>query len=275
MIDQQGNLQKRSAEYEVKRFTTYGTYDRYVMTASTGDGPTAWNEANGNTPHVILFSYYQPVTETYPTNSCWVAIFDNADKRTKKLIKTDKISYAAGRYRSQYYQMIWAADNGDIYVFSPSYAKTVSDVRQQTTLPAGVVRIPKGSTDFDDYYCNLEAQANGCSFLSTWHIADDYIMLLMYDRTLTEASPVANRLAIFKASEQRLTYVTGLPDVSTISGYGKDPYVEDGQAYVTLTFNEEGGNPAIYIIDPATATATKGLTVEATQISCVGRLESI
>ena len=210
----------------------------------------------------------------YP-NSCWVAIFDNADMRTKKIIRTDKISYAAGRYRSQYYQMIWAADNGDIYVFSPSYAKSVSDVRQQTTLPAGVVRIPKGSTDFDDYYCNLEAQANGCSFLSTWHITDDYFMLLMYDRPLTEASPVANRLAIFKASEQRLTYVTGLPDVSTISGYGKEPYVEDGQAFVTLTFNEGGGNPAIYIIDPATATATKGLTVEATQISCVGRLESI
>ena len=359
-LDQQGNLQKRSAEYEVKRFTTYGTYDRYVMTASTGDGPTAWNDANGYTPQVFLFSYLDPVAETFTTNdtndeaylsenflgngeyvtlagilerdnkiytaaipmglsqygtkdgngkwilpgnedlvkiesggsgsgayekdellltqypnSCWVAIFDNADMRTKKIIRTDKISYAAGRYRSQYYQMIWAADNGDIYVFSPSYAKTVSDVRQQTTLPAGVVRIPKGSTDFDDYYCNLEAQANGCSFLSTWHIADDYFMLLMYDRPLTEASPVANRLAIFKASEQRLTYVTGLPDVSTISGYGKEPYVEDGQAYVTLTFNEGGGNPAIYIIDPATATATKGLTVEATQISCVGRLESI
>ena len=190
-LDQQGNLQKRSAEYEVKRFTTYGTYDRYVMTASTGDGPTAWNDANGYTPQVFLFSYLDPVAETFTTNdtndeaylsenflgngeyvtlagilerdnkiytaaipmglsqygtkdgngkwilpgnedlvktesggtasgayekdellltqypnSCWVAIFDNADMRTKKIIRTDKISYAAGRYRSQYYQMI-------------------------------------------------------------------------------------------------------------------------------------------------------------------------
>lgn len=102
---------------------------------------------------------------------------------SKKLIKTDKISYAAGRMKSQYYQMIWAADNGDVYVFSPSFAKTMTDARQKTTLPAGVVRIPSGSTEFDDYYCNLEALTNGNSFLRSWHIADDYFMLLMYDQT--------------------------------------------------------------------------------------------
>lgn len=47
----------------------------------------------------------------------------------------------ADAIKSQYYQTIWEADNGDIYVFSPSFAKTMDDVRQQTTLPAGVVRI--------------------------------------------------------------------------------------------------------------------------------------
>ncbi len=34
----------------------------------------------------------------YP-NECWVAIFDDATMTSKKLIKTDKISYAAGRNR--------------------------------------------------------------------------------------------------------------------------------------------------------------------------------
>ena len=100
----------------------------------------------------------------YP-DECWVAIFDDETLTTKKLIKTDRISYAAGRNRSQYYQMIWEAGNGDIYVFSPSYAKTMSDSRQQTTRPAGVVRIPAGSEEFDNYYCNIETQSNGRSFL--------------------------------------------------------------------------------------------------------------
>ena len=357
IMDASGELKKRSAEFGVKRFTTYGIYDKYIMTSSTGDGPTEWNDENGYTPKVFLLSYLDPAAETFTTNDtqnkaylsenflgtgeyvtlsgmlehnnkiytaavpmglsqygtkdqngkwvlpgnedlvkkesggsnssaykkdelqwtqytneCWVDIFDDATMTSKKLIKTDKISYAAGRMKSQYYQMIWAADNGDVYVFSPSFAKTMTDARQKTTLPAGVVRIPSGSTDFDDYYCNLEALTNGNSFLRSWHIADDYFMLLMYDRPLTETGYVANQLAIFKAGDKKLTYVTGLPSTDQISGFGNEPYVEKGNAYVTVTFNEGGGNPAIYKIDPATATATKGLTIEATQVSGVGKL---
>ena len=357
IMDASGELKKRSAEFGVKRFTTYGIYDKYIMTSSTGDGPTEWNDENGYTPKVFLLSYLDPAAETFTTNDtqnkaylsenflgtgeyvtlsgmlehnnkiytaavpmglsqygtkdqngkwvlpgnedlvkkesggsnssaykkdelqwtqypneCWVAIFDDATMTSKKLIKTDKISYAAGRMKSQYYQMIWAADNGDVYVFSPSFAKTMTDARQKTTLPAGVVRIPSGSTEFDDYYCNLEALTNGNSFLRSWHIADDYFMLLMYDRPLTETGYVANQLAIFKAGDKKLTYVTGLPSTDQISGFGNEPYVEKGNAYVTVTFNEGGGNPAIYKIDPATATATKGLTIEATQVSGVGKL---
>ena len=357
IMDASGELKKRSAEFGVKRFTTYGIYDKYIMTSSTGDGPTEWNDENGYTPKVFLLSYLDPAAETFTTNDtqnkaylsenflgtgeyvtlsgmlehnnkiytaavpmglsqygtkdqngkwvlpgnedlvkkesggsnssaykkdelqwtqypneCWVAIFDDATMTSKKLIKTDKISYAAGRMKSQYYQMIWAADNGDVYVFSPSFAKTMTDARQKTTLPAGVVRIPSGSTEFDDYYCNLEALTNGNSFLRSWHIADDYFMLLMYDRPLTETGYVANQLAIFKAGDKKLTHVTGLPSTDQISGFGNEPYVEKGNAYVTVTFNEGGGNPAIYKINPATATATKGLTIEATQVSGVGKL---
>ena len=357
IMDASGELKKRSAEFGVKRFTTYGIYDKYIMTSSTGDGPTEWNDENGYTPKVFLLSYLDPAAETFTTNDtqnkaylsenflgtgeyvtlsgmlehnnkiytaavpmglsqygtkdqngkwvlpgnedlvkkesggsnssaykkdelqwtqypneCWVDIFDDATMTSKKLIKTDKISYAAGRNKSQYYQMIWAADNGDVYVFSPSFAKTMTDARQKTTLPAGVVRIPSGSTEFDDYYCNLEALTNGNSFLRSWHIADDYFMLLMYDRPLTETGYVANQLAIFKAGDKKLTYVTGLPSTDQISGFGNEPYVEKGNAYVTVTFNEGGGNPAIYKIDPATASATKGLTIEATQVSGVGKL---
>lgn len=357
IMDSAGELQKRSAEFGVKRFTTYGIYDKYIMTSSTGDGPTEWNDENGYTPKVFLLSYLDPAAETFTTNDtqnkaylsenfldngeyvtlagllehnnkiytaaipmglsqygtkdqngkwvlpgnedlvkkesggsnssaykkdelqwtqypneCWVAIFDDATMTSKKLIRTDKISYAAGRMKSQYYQMIWAADNGDVYVFSPSFAKTMTDVRQQTTLPAGVVRIPAGKTEFDDYYCNLEAMTNGNSFLRTWHITGDYFMLLMYDKPFSNADRVANQLAIFKAGDKKLTYVTGLPSVDQISGFSDAPYVENGSAYVTVTFNEGGGNPAIYKIDPATAVATKGLTIEATQVSGVGKL---
>ena len=204
-LDNNGNPKKRNGEFAVRRFTTFGTYGKYVMTTSTGNGPTEWNDANGYTPKSFLISYLDTAADTYTTNDtkneaylsenflgngefvtlagllenngklfsaavpmglsqygtkfengkwvlpgnedliktesggsgsgsynkdelqwtqypneCWVAIFSDETLTDKKLIKTDKISYACGRYKSQYYQMIWADANGDIYVFSPS-----------------------------------------------------------------------------------------------------------------------------------------------------------
>ena len=206
----------------------------------------------------------------YP-DECWVAIFDDETLSSKTLIKTDKISYACGRYKSQYYQTIWAADNGDIYVFSPSYAKTMKDVRQKTTLDAGVVRIKAGTKEFDpNYYYNIESQTGGKSFLRCWHIADDYFLMLMYDRPLTESGFTANQLAVFKGETGQLTYVDGMPETEKISSFGNAVYNENGKVYVTVTTTD--GYPSIYVIDPTTATASKGVTVEATQINGVGLL---
>ena len=351
-------VQARSGEFAVKRFTTYGIYDKYIITASTGDGPAEYADGNLYLPKTFLLSYLDVADETFNTNDtknkayqsenflgngefvtlagiqehnnkiysaavpmglsqygaavdggkyilpgnetlvktedggsnssaykkgelqwtqypneCWVAIFDDATMTTKKLIKTDKISYACGRFKSQYYQTIWEAGNGDIYVFSPSYAKTMKDARQQTILPAGVVRIPNGREDFDSYYCDLEKQSGGKSFLRCWHIADDYFLLLMYDRPLTETGFEAKELAVFKAESKKLTYVTGLPSADLISGFGNTLYAENGYAYMAVTTTD--GYPAVYKIDPSSATATKGVAVEATQITGIGKLSPL
>lgn len=357
IMDSNNEVKARSGEFAVKRFTTYGIYDKYIMTSSTGDGPTAYADENGYLPKMFLLSYLDVSAETFTTNDtqnkaymsenflgngeyvtlagilernnklysaaipmglsqygsatdggkwilpgnedlvktedggsnsssykkgelqwtqypnkCWVAIFDDETLTNKKIIETDKISYACGRFKSQYYQTIWAADNGDIYVFSPSYAKTMADKRQQTTLDAGVVRIKAGTEEFDpDYYYSIEAQTGGKSFIRCWHITGDYFLLLMYDRPLTETGFTANQLAIYKGETGKLTYVTGLPSADLISGFGNTPYVENGYAYMAVTTTE--GYPSIYKIDPVGAVATKGVSIEATQISGVGKLQ--
>ena len=288
VLNSDSTVSQRDNEYQVNRFTTYGFYDNYIMTSSSGDGPAAMADANGYLPQSFLISYLDVEAETYISNSvtaetpflaenflgngeyvtltgleqvgskiyssptamglsqwgcmynnrqwvlpgnedlvktesggtgsgsydkdelqwtqypdsCWVAIFSDETLTDYKLISTGRISYAAGRNRSQYYQMTWLADDGYVYVFSPSYAKTMADSRQQTKLPAGVVRI--------------------------------------------------------------------VP--SDVSGFGNTPYVEGTNAYIAVT--TESGYPAIYKIDPTTATATKGLTVEATTLSGIGKLSA-
>lgn len=359
ILNSEGQIEARSSEYAVKRFTTNGIYGDYVMTSSTGDGPTEWNDENGYTPKSFLLSYLHAENETFTTNDtrneiylsenflgngefvtlagllesdgklysaaipmglsqygtkaeggkyvlpgnedlvkteaggsnssaykkdelqwtqypneCWVAIFDDENLNGKKLIKTDKISYACGRQKSQYYQTIWETENGDIYVFSPSYAKTMADPRQQTTLDAGVVRIKNGTEQFDDsYYYNIEAQSGGRSFLRTWYIAGNYFLMLMYDRPLTETGFVANQMAVFDVSTGKLTAVEGLPTPELISGFGYAPYCENGHAYIAVTTTE--GYPAIYKIDPATATAKRGVEIQVTQITGVGKLNQV
>ena len=92
----------------------------------------------------------------------------------------------------------------------------------------------------------------------------------MYDRPFSQTGYTANQLAVFKAEDKKLTYVTGLPSTDLISGFGNTIHVEDGKAYMAVTTTE--GHPAIYKIDPANASATKGVTVEATQITGIGKL---
>lgn len=239
----------------------YVKYPELVKTESGGSSSSAYEKGE------LQWTQYP--------NEAWIAIYDNETFENPKLIKTDKISFACGRNRSQYYQTIWAAGNGDVYVFSPSYAKTMTANVQKTTLPAGVVRIKAGTDAFDsDYYCNLEEQTSGKSFVRCWHIAEDYFLLLMYDRPLTESGFTAKELAIFKGEDKKLTYVTGMPSADVISGYGNTPYSEDGMVYVAVT-TIDGNQPAIYKIDPKTASAIKGLTVESEQISGVGKLKTI
>ena len=158
-----------------------------------------------------------------------------------------------------------------MYVFSPSYAKTMKDSRQQTTLPAGVVRINIAAEAFDEaYYYNLEEKAGGASFLRSWYVGGNYFLLLMYDKPITDSDKVANRLAVFNVTNGELSFVSGLP--ADVSGFGNTPYMENGAAYIAVTTSS--GYPAIYRIEPSTATAHKGLVVKATSLNGVGRLES-
>lgn len=216
----------------------------------------------------------------YP-DSAFIAIYSGSSfDETPIIARTGKIGFASGRRRSQYYQTIWAADNGDLYVFSPGYGRTATssaDLKKVTgTLPSGVVRIKAGQTQFDpDYYYNLEAQGTGHPMFRCWHITEDYFLLQMYSEgTMSGSNAPTAELAVFKGESGTLTPVTnGLPARETISSFGT-PYGENGVAYIPVV-TTDGSSPALYRIDPVTASATKGLTIVTNNaVQAVGRLTS-
>lgn len=242
------------------------------------------------------------LTGTQYPNNCYVAIFDDDTFTNPTIVQTDKMSYAAGRMRSAYYQTIWAADNGDIYVFSPSYAKVQSDERLRTTHPSSVMRIKKGATTFDSTYepFDIEAAAEAASGSNApakarpsgggggsttvtdnskavyrcWHITGDYFLLQMYANGINAMGTGATKMAIFKGEDRTFKYVTGLPDEDVISSFStKNIYCEDGAAYIGVVTTDQA-NPQVYKIDAATATATPGLITEFDDPGAIGKLIS-
>lgn len=205
----------------------------------------------------------------YP-DSVWVASFDK-DLNVTKLYGDDRISYAAGRHRSGFRNMIGSDDNDNVYVFSPS-------VDDRSTKPAGVIRIPSGAAEFDpDYYWNLEEEVakTGADpeikFKDMYHITGDYFVL-QYMRpgtTETDGTTTQNAMAIVNVAEKTFKWVEGLPDYNNNPEFGS-PMSEDGLFYTPVT--EKDKAPAIYIIDPVTATATKGITINAASVSGIGKL---
>lgn len=209
------------------------------------------------------------IGETAYPDSVWIASYDK-DLNITKIYGDDRISYAAGRHRSQYKNAISDDGKGNVYVFSPS--------NDYTTKPAGVIRINSGASEFDDtYYWNLEEAVakTGADpeikFKEIHHVAGDYFILdyVRPGNTPTSGTTTANALALVNVVDKTFQWVEGLPDYNFNPTYGT-PIAEDGKFYVPT--KEADKLPAIYIIDPTTGKATKGLEVDAESISGIGKL---
>ena len=254
------------SKYGIKKWPEAVTDQELVTKTDGGSGSGAY------TAGVI------PSTQ-YPDNA-YVAIYSGTNfNETPVIAKTDKIGYACGRMRSQYYQTIWAADNGDVYVFSPGYGRTAvssSDLKKVTgQKPSGAMRIKAGATDFDpDYYVNFEEIGTKHPIFRCWHISEDYFLLQLYKKGAEDminggTSADVSELAVFKAEDQTIMPVTGLP---ADGKFGGEPYGEKGYAYMAVTVTT-GEKPAFYKIDAKTGKAVKGLTVEADAITTIGKME--
>lgn len=242
----------------------------YITKSSGGSGSGAY------TAGVVQATQYP--------DSAFVAIYDNSDfSKAPVIARTDKIGYATGRMRSQYYQTIWAADNGDIYVFSPGFGRLTQPEsldkdgnlickNVQGKLPSGVVRIKKGETSFDpDYYVNLETIGNNHPIYRCWHISEDYFLLQFYTNGLDARGGGATELGVFKAEDKSLVIVSGLPAADKLTSLGTNSlYSEDGVVYVPVVTND-GQLPALYKIT-TDGKAVRALEVEADNINTVGVL---
>lgn len=253
------------SRYGIAQYPDMVTDAKLIADHSTSGSSSAYDE--GEIP-----------STQYPDNA-FIAIYDGTSfDETPTIVETGEIGFASGRMRSQYYQTIWAADNGDLYVFSPGYGRmftsSASLKRVTGVLPSGVMRIKAGETVFDEsFYVNLEELGNKNPLYRCWHITADYFLLQMYTQGLTSRGEYTTELAVFKGSTGALNVVTGLPSEDIISSIAL-PYSEKGYIYIPITVTEAAaeGSSTLYKINPETATATKGLVIQADAVNAVGKL---
>lgn len=220
------------------------------------------------------------ITTTQYPDSAYVAIYgSDGFSGNPTILRTGKIGYATGRYRSQFLQTIWAADNGDIYVFSGGIGRaTETDEASEKVTGknvSGVMRIKAGENQFDDsYYVNLEEIGTKHPLHRSWHISGDAFLLQLFAEGIEglkkgSMSADISELAIFHGESKQIVPITGLPSDATIGG---EPYGEGNYLYLAVTV-KSGDMPAFYKIDTATGKAVKGLTVKADGIKTAGKLK--
>lgn len=201
---------------------------------------------------------------TVNPDSTWVAVYNYPELKLEKVIKDNRTSYLGAYFTNGLFQ----DENGDAYGFSGAIA--TSNAALTSTKPSAIVKIKKGTTEFDQsYFFNVEQKSGGYKISSTSYISKGKFLLLMYGNPGKNNGAV--KLAIADVYNQTFTWVTNAPATLTSATTRYNITSEDGNSAI-LGINTPEGN-WIYSINGTTAAATRGMKVEGGQITAIQKLK--
>lgn len=232
-----------------------------------------------------------------------IAVFTSEDNFPDKpvLIKDGRMSPACGRQQSAQYPTIAADQDENIYVFSPGNERSYTTGKQlysdvaktdeyaidfagssdglfyqaKGTHKASVMRIKKGETALDESYgvFDVESVMGDRSFISSLYIkgSDSKFLVKAMNEANVQYSSANNKYYVVDVVNKTAVEVTGMPEPTSITSTSRNPYFEDGKAYVGIT-SSENSNPAIYMIDSDNGVGTKMTEIECYNILSIGKL---
>ncbi|MTG98684.1 MULTISPECIES: DUF4374 domain-containing protein [Myroides] len=211
-------------------------------------------------------------------DSAWLAIFkfnENAENENdkvvlEKVVKSDKMSFAVARYRSSRISTIGKAGDGNVYLFSPN--ATDSKGVPFSSKPSAVIKFDSKKGDFDPgYYYDLEA-ISGTKVYKAFAIGGENFLLNMFVEPSNASNRApANKLAVFNVITGDFKWVEGLPEAENIAVAGT-PFVENEEVFIPVTAESKSN---VYVLDPNTATVTKGLEIKDLGDGSIGTIGKI
>ncbi|MFT7185938.1 MAG: hypothetical protein ACI84K_001326 [Pseudohongiellaceae bacterium] len=265
-----------TADASTGRATSKIDYSIYNdFTGIAGEGTVPWPTALKVRDDKLFVPYLKfrddGSASTTDNNTAYVAVFDypltaNDDGNVvpSKII-TDERTSNIGTHGST--TGLIEAANGDLYGYAAgSIASGHSPASEK---PSGILRIASGETEFDtNYFFNIEDQTEGSEIFWFDSIGANKALARIFTPTdeleaipwSAYSSPVL-KLVILDLAEKTITDIEGIP--LHTKQVTSSTEVMDGKVYVMVdALVDEVIKKNIYQIDIATATATKGATVE-------------
>ncbi|MFD2556823.1 DUF4374 domain-containing protein [Sphingobacterium tabacisoli] len=203
--------------------------------------------------------------EIVEQNKATIAIFDYPGLKLVKKIEDDRGSYI-GNWGSN--QGIGISANGDAYTWFTAGEKSKNK--------SGILRIKKGTDEFDkSYFFNVEDLGKG-KIARGNHLSGDKYLMTMYQTAETGGTAGGKvNLAIVDVAQKTLIEVKGAPDHDQ-SSYNNKVYTEkNGKTAYYVLQDPADGEFYVYVIDVATAKATKGLKfVGISDVNAISKLET-
>lgn len=201
----------------------------------------------------------------YPDSS-WIAVFSYPQLKLQHIIRDNRTSYLGAYFNNG----LGVMENGDVYGFSAAAATNNGKIT--TTKPSAVVRVLKGAKEFDkSYFFNLEEASGGHHVATQTYLGDNVFLLMMYETPNAVSGRL--RMALVNVVRKTFTWVSGAPAeiLTTSAAYNNNTLSTNGKTgYMGL--NTTTGS-WVYKIDIATATATRGLTVEGGKITAITKVD--
>lgn len=214
---------------------------------------------SGDNIYVTYLPMNPTTFETRYTDTTYVAVYSYPDMNFKTLMK-DTRTGPAGSWNA--YNGIFKVENGDLYVMSSS---SLSNGYSQSTKNAAFLRIPKGSTNFDNYYFDFETASGGLKPAHIQYIGNG---LLFAEVSTLNPQTAADRWGDKSLKcciiDLQTKTIRDIPQIPIHNGNGGRRFhvVTEGQyVYVPITTAE---GTYIYRVDTQLAAAQRGAKISTT-----------
>lgn len=257
---------------ETSQFTAEGQINTQELANKENDEIAffSWITQVGDKVYLPYFTVKGCCNDTFGTeypNEANIAVYSYPEMELETVIHDDRTSYI-GRY---FDNGLSVDENGDAYAFSAAVATTNGELT--STKPSAITRIKSGTTAFDDYYFDIEAAAGGAYIADHKYVGNGKAIGILRDEK-TSAYETGNLFYVIDLYNKTLTFVSGMPAAEAILNVtkGMDILVSEDKNTVHVGVTTETGS-AIYNIDVASATATKGLEVNGGVITAISKLD--